>query len=68
MTTYTYALTKGGPADSTLFYVLYIYRQAFENLQMGYASAAAWILLLFTFGVTALVLLVGRRFVYYEYE
>ncbi len=66
--TQAYALTNGGPADSTLFYVLYIYRQAFENLQMGYASAAAWILLLFTFGVTALVLLIGRRFVYYEYE
>ncbi len=66
--TQAYALTNGGPADSTLFYVLYIYRQAFENLQMGYASAAAWILLLLTFGVTALVLLAARRFVYYEYE
>lgn len=66
--TQAYVLTNGGPADSTLFYVLYIYRQAFENLQMGYASAAAWILLVLTFGVTALVLLVARQFVYYEYE
>jgi multiple sugar transport system permease protein len=66
--TQAYTLTNGGPADSTLFYVLYIYRQAFENLQMGYASAAAWVLLVLTFAVTALVLLVARRFVYYEYE
>ncbi len=66
--TQAYALTNGGPADSTLFYVLYIYQIAFENLQMGYASAASWILLLLTFAVTALVLLAARRLVYYEYE
>jgi multiple sugar transport system permease protein len=66
--TQAYALTNGGPDDSTLFYVLYIYRQAFENLQMGYASAAGWILLLLTFAVTALVLLGGSRLVYYEFE
>ena len=35
---------KGGPADATLFYTLYLYEQAFTNFQMGYASAMAWVL------------------------
>ena len=34
----------GGPVDSTLFYTLYLYQQAFSNFRMGYASAMAWIL------------------------
>ena len=66
--TQVYVLTNGGPADSTLFFVLFIFRNAFENLDMGYASAAGWILLLLTFAVTGLVLWVGARIVYYEYE
>ena len=36
---------NGGPVDSTLFYSLYLYIEAFENFRMGYASALAWLLL-----------------------
>ena len=34
----------GGPADSTLFYTLYLYQQGFGQFQMGYAAAMAWLL------------------------
>jgi multiple sugar transport system permease protein len=66
--TLTYVLTSGGPADSTMFTVYYIYKLSFQNFDMGYASAAAWVLLLLTFAVTAIVLLVGSRYVHYEYD
>ena len=48
----------GGPADSTLFYTLYLYQQGFANLDMGYASAMAWLLLLDHRGVDRAQLLV----------
>lgn len=59
-------ITDGGPANHTLFYVLYLYRQAFENLQMGYASALGWILFLIIFAFSAVQLILSRRWVYYE--
>ena len=34
----------GGPVNSTLFYTLYLYQEAFGFFRMGYASALAWIL------------------------
>ena len=42
--TTAYVMTGGGPAESTLFYMLYLYRRAFVFLNMGYAAAMAWIL------------------------
>jgi len=66
--TFTPALimTEGGPINSTTFYVLALYRMAFRNTQMGYASAMAWVLLLATLLLTLLVFrMVGRK-VYYE--
>ncbi|NQX03445.1 sugar ABC transporter permease [Rathayibacter sp. VKM Ac-2856] len=45
----------GGPAGATNFYTVYLYTRAFTNNQMGYASAMAWVLLLFV-GVLAFVL------------
>ena len=41
-----YVMTKGGPLDSTKTMVYYIYERAFENLDIGLASAACVILLL----------------------
>src|SRR6185437_12518936 len=41
--TTVYVLTKGGPANATLVYSLYLYDVAFKNLRMGYAAALAWI-------------------------
>ncbi len=41
-----YVMTSGGPKNATLFYSLYIYQKAFEDFEMGYASALAWVLFL----------------------
>jgi multiple sugar transport system permease protein len=59
---------NGGPIDSTLFYSLYLYIEAFENLRMGYASALAWLLLLIIGLFTGLAFLTSRYWVYYEDE
>ncbi len=57
---------KGGPANATLVYVLYLYRQGFEYFKMGYASALALILFLIVLGITVFQFSVARRWVYYE--
>jgi multiple sugar transport system permease protein len=56
----------GGPSDSTLFYTLYLYQQAFTNLHMGYASALAWVLLVIIAIFTAGNFLFSRFWVHYE--
>lgn len=61
-----YLLTDGKPNYSTLFYVLYIYRNAFEFLNMGYASAMAWVLFVIIMAATALILRSSSLWVYYE--
>jgi len=61
-----YVMTNGGPANATLVYGLYIYRTAFINFQMGYASALAWILLVVIIIITAVQFTVARYWVYYE--
>jgi multiple sugar transport system permease protein len=59
-------VTRGGPQNATLFYVLYLYRSAFENLKMGYAAALAWVLFVIIMVLTVLVFrYIGSR-VYYE--
>jgi len=63
---FAFILTKGGPNDATLFYVLYIYRQAFEFFQMGYASALSTILFLIVLALTLIVLRSSRYWVQYE--
>jgi len=55
----------GGPIDSTLLYTLYLYRRAFVNLDMGYASAMAWVLLLAIAAMTALIFWTARYWVFY---
>ncbi|MDQ1257278.1 MAG: multiple sugar transport system permease protein, partial [Candidatus Hydrogenedentes bacterium] len=40
----SYLMTNGGPNNATLFYVLYLFRKAFQHFEMGYASALAWVL------------------------
>lgn len=42
--TESYVVTNGGPLDSTLFYVLNMYRRTFTYFEMGYGSAMAWVL------------------------
>ncbi|MDO4333785.1 MAG: sugar ABC transporter permease [Eubacteriales bacterium] len=59
-------LTKGGPADATRFYVLYLYDNAFSYYKMGYASALAWLLFLIIMGLNLFVFKTSGKWVYYE--
>ena len=63
--TQAYVVTAGGPGDSSLFYMLYLYRTAFMYFQMGYASALAWILFAFTLLLTLLLFRSARFWVFY---
>ncbi|WP_395244315.1 carbohydrate ABC transporter permease [Agromyces sp. MMS24-K17] len=56
----------GGPVDSTLFYTLYLYQQGFANLNMGYASAMAWLLLLIIAAFTAINFWASKYWVFYD--
>lgn len=64
--TQAFIMTKGGPNYATLFYVLYLYQQAFQWFNMGYAAALAWVLFLIILVFTALILRTSSRWVYYE--
>ena len=58
----------GGPINSTLFYSLYLYEEAFANFRMGYASALAWLLLVIIAIFTAIAFGTSKYWVYYEDE
>ncbi len=68
--TQVYVMTggKGGPADSTMFYALYLYRNSFVYLKMGYGSAMAWMLFLLILSATLGVLVSSKRWVHYHGE
>lgn len=55
----------GYPLNSTLFYSVYLYQNAFLFLKMGYASAMAWVLFIIILICTILLLKVSERFTYY---
>ena len=55
----------GGPAESTLLYTLYLYKRGFVQLDMGYASAMAWLLLITIAIFTGLLFWSARLWVYY---
>jgi multiple sugar transport system permease protein len=55
-----------GPQDSALFYVLYLFDQAFRNFRMGYASALAWVLFIISCIIVALQIRISKRVVYTE--
>jgi pectin-derived oligosaccharide transport system permease protein len=57
---------SGGPIDSTLFYTLYLYQEAFVNFRIGYASALAWVLVVIIGIFTALSFLSARFWVHYD--
>ena len=57
---------SGGPQDSALFYVLYLFRQAFQYFEMGYASALAVVIFLVILALTLLVFKSSELWVYYE--
>jgi len=64
--TEAFVMTGGGPANATLFYALYLYRNAFTNLKMGYASAQAWILFFVVMVATLIIMRSSKGWVYYE--
>lgn len=60
--------SSAGPDNAALFYVLYMYRNAFSYFRNGYASAMAWVLFVVIMLFTALLFYSQRRWVYYETE
>lgn len=64
--TSSYIMTGGGPANATLFYLLYLYRNAFNWFEMGYASALAWLLFIIILTCTLILWSTSARWVYYE--
>lgn len=64
--TQAYVITpNGGPQDSTYFYSLYLYNRAWKYLDMGYASAMAWLLFLVIVVLTGIVFRTQKRWVHY---
>ncbi len=66
--TESYVITDGGPLDSTLSYVLYLYRRAFTYFDMGYSCALAWILVAIIAVFTVIIFKTQNNWVYYESE
>jgi multiple sugar transport system permease protein len=66
--TQAYIVTSGsgGPLDSTLFYGMLLFRNAFEYYKMGYASAMAWMLFMIVFGLTYFLYRSSGRWVHYQ--
>jgi len=64
--TAAYIMTGGGPGNSTMFYVLYLFNRAFRDFRMGYASALALILFLVIFVISLILLSTSEKWVYYE--
>jgi multiple sugar transport system permease protein len=63
--TIPWLLTQGGPMNSTEFYAIHLYRNAFEYLRMGKASAMAWVLFLIIIFFSILLFRTSGRWVYY---
>jgi multiple sugar transport system permease protein len=61
-----FVMTDGGPGRASTFYVLYLYRNAFEYNKMGYACALAWILFLIILVLTLLVFRSSQAWVFYQ--
>ena len=66
--TQSYVMTQGGPNNSSLFYVYYLYREAFEFGRMGNACAVAWVLFLIIMVLTAVIFKFSDQWVYYGGE
>ncbi|MEZ4717696.1 MAG: sugar ABC transporter permease [Caldilineaceae bacterium] len=64
--TQAFIMTSGGPNNATLFYLLYLYRNAFEYFRMGYASALAWVLFIYILVLTMIMWRTSDSWVYYE--
>ena len=63
-----FVATNGGPAYATWFYLLHLYTTAFRSLDMGYASALAWIFVVLVLGLSLVQFRLSSRWVYYAGE
>lgn len=61
-----FVMTGGGPANSTLFYVLYLFQNAMQYFRMGYASAMAWLLFIIILSLTLFQFKMSKRWVHYQ--
>ena len=61
-----FVLTGGGPNRATFLYGIKLYREAFTDFRMGYASALSWVLFAAILLVTGVIRLTSRRWVYYS--
>ncbi|NHN34909.1 carbohydrate ABC transporter permease [Paenibacillus agricola] len=68
MFTKAYVVTEGGPMNTTEVYGLYLYDKAFTDMEMGYASALAWILLGLIAVATIINFVASKYWVFYETE
>lgn len=66
--TQAFIMTGGGPKESTYFFMLHLYNNAFQWLKMGYASALGWILFFYILVLTLVVFRFSSAWVYYEGE
>lgn len=66
--TEAFVITQGGPLKATYFYLFYFYEEAFQNFNMGYASALALVLTIIILAATIFVNWSSKRWVYYESE
>lgn len=66
--TQAFIMTQGGPNNATLFFLLYLYQNAFQYFRMGYGSALAWVLFLYILVLTLIVQRSSNTWVYYEGE
>ena len=64
--TSAYVMTGGGPNNASLFYALYLFRNAFEYFKLGKASALAWILFVILMALTFVQFRASKRWVHYE--
>ena len=63
-----FIMTGGGPQNATLFYLLHLFRNAFEFFRMGYASALSWVLFVYIAVLTLLIFRFSAAWVFYEGE
>jgi multiple sugar transport system permease protein len=67
-TVYVVSGGTGGPANSTMMYVLWLYLLAFRQFRMGFASALAWVFFAIIMLFTLLIFRSSNAWVYYETE
>jgi multiple sugar transport system permease protein len=61
-----FIMTQGGPVNSTLFFAYHLFNHSFRYLNMGYASAMAWALVVVVLILTAIQMKFSKKWVHYE--